>query len=327
MTTREKQEKRRREQEKEEKKRRELEAAKNVQTGRSPCSLKKNTSGFIKRLFGRDEPHEVDMEELHRSIKEISNNQKYLSEVPQIAQTVEKINVAITSLNTAIATLANSGNAQSTLENQLSEERERSLETVEKFAKLQVQFDKLCLGAEELKNMLGNEHQLRMDAEMKVAKAEAETREAYALTYDTPSEFLPINNLNVFGLTRKNADDGIRKECFTALRALCNFTDWSKEGEPGAFVNQFGKVDAELLALRGLEDFEAIRARVSAEVGGKISENLKALFNVSWDMAGKPFNVAEHWAPSSGGATVIFVKSALITRDGAVLKRAEVECK
>jgi len=136
----------------------------------------------------------------------------------------------------------------------------------------------------------------------------------------------PDSALRIFGLKRKDVADGTDKARIAALRLWCNFTDWSEASDPRGFVNEFRKIDRAVLGLKGASDIKDIRDRVATAVSEVISQNIKAGMSVSWDFAGQIIDSAKQFS-TGGGQRIVFVKSALIARDGAVLEKAEVECE
>jgi hypothetical protein len=154
-------------------------------------------------------------------------------------------------------------------------------------------------------------------------KAEEELLEKSLKDIDA---FYPDSALCIFGLKRKDVADGTDKARIAALRLWCNFAEWSENGEAKGFVNEFRKIDRAVLGLKDSPAIKEIRDRIGSAVRDIISQNIKAGMSVSWDFVEQIIDSAKHFS-AGGGQRIVFVKSALIARDGAVLEKAEVECE
>lgn len=167
--------------------------------------------------------------------------------------------------------------------------------------------------------------------DLEKAKLDEENRKLGAdindLMQEKPSVYLPNVRLAVFGIHRKDVDNGAAKKYFALLRVWCNFLEWSENGDASGFVRQFRKVDVELTALQDGEERETIRNRVAQEIANTVSKNLKATFEVRWDFKDCSYDESIHWSRTHRGVLVRVVTGALINRDGNVLEKADVECE
>lgn len=139
-------------------------------------------------------------------------------------------------------------------------------------------------------------------------------------------EVYPDFALSIFGMKRRDVTDGTDKARMAALRLWCNFIDWSEEGDAMGFVNEFRKIDRAVLRLKDAPDIEQIRERIGVAVRDVIAQKIKDRVSVSWDFVGQIIDSAKQFS-TGGGQKIVFVKSALISRDGSILEKSEVVCQ
>ena len=137
--------------------------------------------------------------------------------------------------------------------------------------------------------------------------------------------FLPAAALEVFNLTLEQLSDPEMRLLFPALRAWCGFVEWSEKGAKEGFEKEFKKVDDALSLLRTDSRLGIIRRNIEQSVWNVIARNIRAPYKVSWQGKGESFSDEKHHAKSSSGTIISFVESALITLDGKVTVKADVE--
>lgn len=133
----------------------------------------------------------------------------------------------------------------------------------------------------------------------------------------------------IFNTTPESINADSNKIYWPAVRAWSTFVEWSEslDAKCDQFTTEFRKFDVVLMKLKNDNQLlNLLRDRVAKEIATTVSRNIFARITVSWSFTGKTIDIAKNYS-SGGGQRIIFVKSAMISRDGLVLDKAEVECE